>query len=141
MNANQRLSGAALTLLLAAALAACGSSSATAPAATSAATQAATSAATQAGTSAPSGATTQSAVTISDFAFSPATITVAAGTKVTWTNQDSSPHTIVSDDGSTFKSERLANGASFSFTFTTAGTFAYHCGIHGSMTGKVIVTP
>jgi plastocyanin len=81
------------------------------------------------------------AVTISDFAFSPATITVAAGTKVTWTNQDSSPHTIVSDDGSTFKSERLANGASFSFTFTTAGTFAYHCGIHGSMTGKVIVTP
>ena len=81
----------------------------------------------------------QNAVTISNFAFTPATITVPVGTKVTWTNQDSTDHTVTSDDG-LFDSGHIATGATFSFTFTTAGTFPYHCSIHTSMTTKVIVT-
>jgi plastocyanin len=83
----------------------------------------------------------QNAVTISGFAFSPATITVPVGTKVTWTNQDSATHTVTADDGKTFDSGGVATGATFSFTFTTAGTFAYHCAIHSSMKANVIVTP
>jgi plastocyanin len=82
----------------------------------------------------------QNAVTISGFAFSPASITVPVGTTVTWTNKDAAPHTITSDDGTTFDSGNLANGATYSFTFTKAGTFAYHCAIHSSMKGTVIVT-
>jgi plastocyanin len=83
----------------------------------------------------------QNAVTISGFAFSPASITVPAGTKVTWTNQDSATHTITADDGKTFDSGNVATGGTYSFTFTTAGTFAYHCAIHSSMKATVIVTP
>jgi plastocyanin len=84
--------------------------------------------------------TIQNAVTISGFAFAPATITVPVGTKVTWTNQDSTDHTVTADDGNAFDSGNIANGATFSFTFTTAGTFPYHCAIHPSMTARVIVT-
>lgn len=79
-------------------------------------------------------------VEISGFAFEANTITIKAGDTVTWTNHDSSPHTVVADDGS-FKSNSLKNDASFSQTFDTAGTFSYHCGIHPSMTGTVIVEP
>jgi plastocyanin len=78
------------------------------------------------------------AVAIKDFAFSPASITVAAGTTVTWTNQDSASHTVAADDGS-FDSKEFGNGASFSQTFSTAGTYSYHCAIHSSMTGTVEV--
>ena len=83
----------------------------------------------------------QNAVTISGFAFSPASITVPVGTKVTWTNMDTAAHTITADDGKTFDSGNVANGATYSFTFTTAGTFPYHCAIHTSMKATVIVTP
>jgi plastocyanin len=81
------------------------------------------------------------AVEISNFAFSPATLTVPVGTKVTWTNKDSASHTVTSDDGKTFDSKGMAQGATYSFTFTTAGTFAYHCAVHPMMTATVIVTP
>ncbi len=77
-------------------------------------------------------------VTISNFAFSPQTITVSKDTAVTWTNQDSASHTVVSDDNK-FNSSQLASGAKFKFTFDNAGTFSYHCSIHPGMTGKVIV--
>jgi amicyanin len=83
------------------------------------------------------------AISIKNFAFSPATLTVKTGTTVTWTNDDSAPHTVVSDDGApvAFTSPSLATGASYPFTFTQAGTYAYHCSIHPSMKGTVVVQP
>lgn len=78
------------------------------------------------------------AVTIKGSAFDPATVTIKVGETVTWTNQDSPTHTVVGDNNE-FKSGNLATGATFSFKFDTAGTYAYHCSIHPSMTGTVIV--
>lgn len=63
-----------------------------------------------------------------------------AGTKVTWTNNDGAPHTVTSDSGA-FGSQTLNQGNTFSFTFTSAGTFPYHCAFHPGMKGTVIVTP
>lgn len=78
-------------------------------------------------------------VTILNYAFNPASITVAPGTTVVWTNRDNVAHTVTADDGS-WGSGTLAQGGMFSHTFTTAGTYAYHCAIHPGMTGSVIVT-
>ena len=74
--------------------------------------------------------------------FTLAALTVPAGTRVTWTNQDTAPHTVTSDTGA-FDSgiaTSLSNGATFSFTFATAGSFAYHCEIHPSMKATITVT-
>ena len=101
-------------------------------------TSVAPSAAASVAPSAAASAATGSAVSIANFSFQPATITVAVGTTVTWTNNDSTGHTVTADDGS-FKSGTLAPGATFSQTFTAAGTFAYHCSIHSSMKATVIV--
>jgi plastocyanin len=80
-------------------------------------------------------------VTISNFSFSPASITVKKGTAVTWTNHDSVAHTVVETDGQTGpQSQDIANGQSYSFTYNTVGTFHYHCSIHPDMTGQVVVT-
>jgi plastocyanin len=79
------------------------------------------------------------AVEIANFAFAPGSRSVKVGDSVKWTNQDGATHTVTADDGA-FDSGNLANGKSFSFTFDQAGTFAYHCNIHQSMTGKVTVT-
>jgi plastocyanin len=94
-------------------------------------------------TSPPPGGTTgpdykPGTVTIKDFAYSPDTITVAIGTTVTWTNEDSVNHTVTSQTG-LFDSGPLSNGKTFSFTFNTAGDYEYHCTIHPSMVGHVIV--
>jgi plastocyanin len=78
-------------------------------------------------------------VTLQNFAFSPASVTVKVGDTVTWTNKDSANHTVTADDGTTFASSTLSSGATFSFTFTKAGTYAYHCSIHTSMTGTITV--
>jgi plastocyanin len=78
------------------------------------------------------------AVSIAGFAFSPQSITVTVGDTVTWTNSDSAAHTATADDNS-FDTGSIANGGSDSVTFSTAGTFAYHCSIHSSMTGTVVV--
>ena len=84
---------------------------------------------------------TTNKVTISNFSFTPASITVKKGTTVTWTNQDSVAHTVVETDGQTGPhSQDLANGASYSFTYSTTGTFQYHCSVHPEMTGRVVVT-
>lgn len=80
------------------------------------------------------------AVTIKGFAFNPAAITVPAGTTITWTNEDSARHTVTLDNGAV-TSDALSTGATYSQTFTSAGTFAYHCSIHPSMKGSVTVTP
>ncbi len=78
------------------------------------------------------------AVTIQGFAFGPASINVAVGSSVSWTNQDGTAHTVTADDGS-FDSGSLAQGATFSQTFDTPGTYTYHCAIHSSMTGTITV--
>ncbi len=79
-------------------------------------------------------------VSISGFAFNPATITIKVGQTVTWTNQDTAAHNIVADDNS-WSSPSIAQGASYSHTFTTTGTFPYHCSIHPFMKATVIVQP
>jgi len=113
-------------LILAVALAGCSSSPGPVPQST--------------GTAAP--AAGPGAITIKSFAFSPQEITVKQGTTVTWTNLDGVAHTIVSDAGApeAISSGPLSQGASFSFSFTKPGTYPYHCSIHPSMTGSVIVT-
>lgn len=83
-------------------------------------------------------ATSGTAINIANFAFSPATLTINTGTKVIWINNDGTAHTVTSDNG-TFNSGNLAPNASFSFTFNSAGTFTYHCAIHSSMIGTIIV--
>ena len=78
-------------------------------------------------------------VKISNFVFDAETLTVPPGTTVTWVNQDDDPHTIVSDDMTSFHSRALDTNESFSFTFAKPGTFGYFCSIHPHMTGKVVV--
>jgi len=92
-------------------------------------------------TSGSAASATTNAVTIQDFAFKPGSTTVKVGTMVTWTNKDSSAHSVMSDGGAgPLKSApRVAPGATFSYTFTKAGTYAYHCGIHDYMKGTVVV--
>jgi len=75
-------------------------------------------------------------VTIAGFAYSPNPVTVNVGDTVTWTNNDGVGHTAT---GSGFDTGTISAGASKSVTFDSAGTFAYHCTIHPSMTGTVVV--
>lgn len=77
-------------------------------------------------------------VAIKGFAFSPQVLTVTPGTKVTWTNVDEDPHTVVSTNKS-FHSAALDTDDKFSFTFTKPGDYAYFCSLHPHMTGRVIV--
>ena len=78
-------------------------------------------------------------ITIDNFSFAPATLTVPAGSVVTWINHDDIPHTVVSEDNVTFKSHALDTDEKFSFTFSKPGTYPYFCSLHPKMTGKVIV--
>lgn len=79
-------------------------------------------------------------ITIANFSFSPDTLTIKAGTTVTWTNQDSAIHTVTSETG-VFESGNLSKGDTFSYTFDTAGSYAYHCTPHGArMSGTIVVT-
>ena len=84
---------------------------------------------------APSGG---NSVSIANFAFSPTSITVKIGATITWTNNDSVAHTVTSDRG-VFDSGNLAAGKSYTYTFSKAGTFPYHCAVHPSMKASVIV--
>lgn len=77
-------------------------------------------------------------VVMKNLAFDPATVTIKAGESVTWTNQDGMNHTVVADKGE-FKSSDLGQGATFTFKFDKAGTYAYHCSIHPSMKATVVV--
>ena len=77
-------------------------------------------------------------VSIVNMTFTPASITVTPGTTVTWNNIDDMTHTVTADDNS-FNSGNIGAGGSFVKTFSVAGTFTYHCSIHPSMTGKVVV--
>jgi plastocyanin len=79
----------------------------------------------------------ENAVTIDNFTFSPAEMTVKVGTTVTWTNHDDIPHTVVS--AGKFRSKAMDTDNSFSFTFTAAGDYKYFCSLHPHMTGTIKV--
>jgi plastocyanin len=122
----------ALAMAAMLAVAACGGGTTPAP------SQAAPSAAApSSGQSAAAGGS--QSVEIKNFAFNPAALTVKAGDKVTWKNSDSAAHTVTFDDGSA-DSNDIANNATFDHTFSTAGTFAYHCKIHTNMKGTITVS-
>jgi len=143
----------AMLVVAAMALAACSGSAATPGAATVApATQAATPASQAPATapaSAPASASAAVACTVGsgsaattaeirNFAF-PAGLTVKAGGSITFTNADSAPHTVTMEDGSC-DAGRISSGSSATITFTAPGTYAFHCAIHTSMKGTVVVT-
>jgi len=77
-------------------------------------------------------------VKIDNFTFQAPSVTITAGTQVTWTNRDDMPHAIASDD-KLFKSKALDTDEKFSFTFATPGKYHYFCSIHPKMTGEVVV--
>ena len=80
------------------------------------------------------------AVSIDNFTFSPAEITVAAGTKITWTNNDDIPHTVVdADDPKAWKSPPLDTGEAWARVFDKPGTYHYFCSLHSHMQGTVVV--
>src|ERR1700719_1856911 len=79
-------------------------------------------------------------IDIDNFAFTPAALTVTAGTTVTWKNEDDSPHRI-GDQNGTFKSAALDTDDTFSHTFAAPGEYPYICTIHPYMAGKIIVKP
>jgi plastocyanin len=77
-------------------------------------------------------------ISIDNFTFTPAQLTIPAGSKVIWTNRDDIPHTIVSDTKA-FRSKALDTDDHFEHLFETAGTYPYFCSIHPHMTGTIIV--
>jgi amicyanin len=79
-------------------------------------------------------------VKIHDFAFSPPSLTVKAGTTVTWRNKDDIPHTVASSTR-LFKSKALDTDDSYSFTFNEPGSYEYFCTLHPHMTAKIVVEP
>jgi plastocyanin len=79
-------------------------------------------------------------VHIDNFAFGPARITVAPGTKVTWDNRDDIPHTVTdAAEPREFKSAALDTGDAFSHVFSLPGTYRYFCSLHPHMQGTVVV--
>lgn len=100
--------------------------------------QAATQPASQPATT-PSLSASEARVTIQGFAFDPAELTVKVGTTVTWTNQDGTTHTITSDDA-VWDSGRVSPGGTYIRVFDKVGSFSYHCSIHTSMKGTIVVT-
>jgi plastocyanin len=85
--------------------------------------------------------TSTNQVEIEDMAFNPDNITVKKGTVVTWTNKDSTAHTVTENDGKNGPSSQLLNqGQSYTFTFNETGSFQYRCTVHPNMSGTVTVT-
>jgi plastocyanin len=95
---------------------------------------------TAAGEAVVAAAASPATVKIDNFTFAPATLTVTAGTTVTWKNEDDSPHRI-GDKNGTFKSAALDTDDTFSHTFAAPGEYPYICTIHPYMVGKIIVKP
>jgi plastocyanin len=100
-------------------------------------------------TAAPAGTTSSNSsvaqVKISEtndkYGFAPATLTVAKGTRVEWSNASDAPHTVTSDSGTTLASSLISpSGGTFNFTFTQPGTYTYHCTVHPYMKGTIVVT-
>jgi plastocyanin len=81
----------------------------------------------------------QNTIEIKDFAFNPQTITVKSGEKITWTNRDEEPHTIVSVEKQFKKSSALDTDQTFTITAGAPGTYTYFCSVHPKMTGTIVV--
>jgi plastocyanin len=77
-------------------------------------------------------------IAVKDFMFMPMSLTVSAGSTVTWSNMDDEPHTVVSDTG-LFRSGAMDTNESFSFKFNTPGTYHFTCSIHPRMVGTIVV--
>ena len=77
------------------------------------------------------------AIEIGNFTFGPQELKVKSGTTVTWTNEDDIPHTVVSPNN--YRSKVLDTDGTYSFTFTTPGTYEYFCSLHPHMTGAIVV--
>ena len=91
-------------------------------------------------TGAPQARAADAQVTIDNFSFNPAVLTVAAGTRVTWTNRDDIPHTVTgAATPRTLKSPPLDTGESYAVTFTAPGTYSYFCSLHPHMQGSIVV--
>lgn len=99
---------------------------------------------TTSGTSSTSGSSssqaTQQTITIDNLAYSPQALSVPVGTQVVWSNNDSTPHTVTSPNGTPLNSGTLSPGRNYRYTFTQPGTYTYTCTIHPSMTGTITVT-
>jgi amicyanin len=80
----------------------------------------------------------ENVVTIDNFTFTAPELTVAVGTTVKWVNHDDIPHNVVNKD-KLFRSKALDTDDSYSFTFASAGTYDYFCGLHPHMQGKIVV--
>ena len=78
----------------------------------------------------------KAAVSIENFAFNPASLTISAGTTVVWTNNDSAGHDVKSPD---FTSPMMAKGQTYEYKFDKAGTYEYICGVHPAMKGTIVV--
>ncbi|HBC47913.1 MAG TPA: copper-binding protein [candidate division Zixibacteria bacterium] len=87
----------------------------------------------------PAHSTRYHTVNIQNFAFSPASLPIAMGDTVVWTNNDSAPHTVTSNSGTELQSAQFTPGQTFQHIFPAAGGFAYHCIVHPSMMGSVTV--
>ncbi len=81
----------------------------------------------------------QNTIEIKDFAFNPQTITVKSGEKITWTNRDEEPHTVVSVEKQFKKSSALDTDQTFTITAGAPGTYTYFCSVHPKMTGTIVV--
>lgn len=128
-----------LAVLATSLLAGCGSSSGSSSSSTPApapATGAASTASTATTAAPASGGVT---ITMKNIAFDPKSVTVKAGTKVTWTNGEAVGHNVTAKAGASFKSALLNQGQTFSFTPKTAGTIEYTCTIHPGMDGTIVV--
>jgi len=79
------------------------------------------------------------AVSISMFAYRPATVTIAPGTTVAFTNMDTTEHTATADNGPTFDTGAIQHGQTKTVTLTKPGTYGYHCAFHPFMTGTIVV--
>ena len=80
----------------------------------------------------------ENVVTIDNFTFTAPELTIAAGTTVKWVNHDDIPHNVV-EKNKAFRSKALDTDDSYSFTFASAGTYDYFCGLHPKMQGKIVV--
>ena len=140
MPLHQRTAGLVVALATVAALAglaACGTSQAVAPRAPSTSDSMSVMPTATAPAGAPVAVNT---VSIKNFAFVPASVTVKVGTTITWTNTDQEAHTVTAKNGA-FTSPALSNGSTYHYTFTKPGTYDYLCTIHPFMTATVVVTP
>jgi len=132
-----------MLMMMGALLAACGDDVTTTTAGSPSTTATGSASTTATGSSATTAGTTSTTeggveVLIENFAFDPDPVTVKAGGSVTWTNRDSAFHRLVGDKGE-FDSGDIPAAGTFTFAFKTAGTIAYHCSLHPTMTGTIAV--